>query len=97
MYNNKLMDKNRGNLEVTDQELSHRTKMIQERHQEINDIHDKISCINDIYKELGNLVVQQGEEIDIIEQNTEKTYINTKKGLDEIKKAEKKQVRCLIQ
>ncbi len=82
---------------ISNDELEYRSSVIEERHSEIKDIHEKISCIHEIYKELGNLVTQQGEEIDTIERNTEKTSERTKAGLEEIKKAEKKQVRCVIQ
>ena len=83
--------------EVSTEEIEYMSNVIQERDREINIINKDIKEINEIYRELATLVDSQGEHIDSISNNLEACCEKTKNGLEEIKKAEKKQYRCLIQ
>ena len=78
LYNNKIM-------QTTD--IQH--QIIKERHKEILEIGKKTVELNEIYHDLSLLVVDQGTFIDNIESNINAAVINTTKGVEEIKKAEK--------
>lgn len=78
-------------------EIDYMSEVISERDKAINEINLDIICIKEIYGELANLVNEQGENIDNICQNLEASSQKTKKGLEEIKGAEKNQSRCSIQ
>ena len=91
---NKQVDKKD---EVLNREVTHMTKIIDVRSNEIMGIGRDIKYLNEIYNELASLVDSQGDQIDTISNHLEGSCENTKNGLDEIKKADKKQVKCLIQ
>lgn len=46
-----------------------------------------INDVNEIYKSLGRLVHEQGETIDSIEANIERTHVSVRQAADELKKA----------
>lgn len=51
------------------QELDYQTIIETERHEDITRIHDAVGEVNAIFKQLGTLVSEQGEQIDTIEAN----------------------------
>jgi len=59
---------------------------------EIDDIHKNVIELNQISRELGNLITSQNEQIDLIECNTETTQVimnSAQKELDKIEKYNK--------
>lgn len=62
--------------------------IIQERHVEIEKIYKDILCINEIFKDLNKIVLEQGESITQMETNIESTIEATKSGVKLLKQAE---------
>jgi syntaxin 16 len=50
--------------------------MLRERNEEINKIVQSIYSLNSIYKELQNLVIEQGSLLDRVDENIEKTVFS---------------------
>lgn len=72
-------------LDVVQQEdIDFQQSLIQEREQEIQNIQEGISEINAIFKDLGTLVTQQGEQIDSFEDNITDMSANTRNAVDEL-------------
>ena len=57
--------------EKRDTEINHKidstSRLSETRHAEIQEISQKIQCIHDIYKDLGALISEQGQNIDVME------------------------------
>lgn len=64
--------------------------IIQEREEKINRIGHAIGVVNNIMKELGDMVLQQGETLDLLETNIEESMQHSKKAVEELSKSEKK-------
>jgi len=77
-------------LEGIETQVEHRT-------QEINKIAKSISELNVVFKELANLVVEQGTILDRIDYNMENVVKDTKEANTELKKAEETQKSSRIQ
>ena len=82
---NKLIQKESVSLSIDN--VQH--QIIKERHKEILEIGKKTVELNEIYRDLSLLVVDQGEYIDNIESNINNAVIHTTRGVEEIKKAER--------
>ena len=57
--------------------------------------------VNEIYRDLSTLVVEQGTILDRIDHNMEQTVVVTKKGIEELETAEKYQksaqpIKCML-
>ena len=61
----------------------------EERRQEIEQIKDSMMKVNEIYKDLGNLVEEQQYEIDDIENNIMASHARTEAGMGQLLKGEK--------
>ena len=72
-------------------ELEFNEQLMNEREIEIMDISRKSSIINDIMKDLAVMVNEQGGNIQNIHENTSQSKEKTKKGLDELEIANKRQ------
>ena len=68
-------------------ELEYKTNMIKQRDQEISQIQSGIQDINSIFKDLSNLVVEQGQMLDTIESNIYNVETNVRMGSQELSKA----------
>ena len=53
---------------------------------EINQLVDTMNELGDIFKQLNNLVIEQGNILDRIDYNIEQTLENTKKANKQLKK-----------
>lgn len=74
---------------------------VDERMREIQRIAKSMDSLSTLFKELATLVVEQGTILDRIDYNMEQTVENVKKGVVELKDAEKYQksarpVKCMI-
>ena len=67
--------------------------IIQERHEEIEKIYKDIVCINEIFKDLNKIVLEQGESIIEMESNIDSTIKATESGVQLLKQAESYQSR----
>ncbi|XP_052818635.1 syntaxin-16-like [Mya arenaria] len=67
------------------------TASIQQRDKEIAHIVRSIQDLNDIFKDLSQMVVDQGTILDRIDYNIENTSVQVEKGLQQLQKAEKYQ------
>lgn len=64
------------------------TRLAQEREQEVNAIVKSIMDLNDIFKDLSQMVVDQGTVLDRIDYNIEQTSIQVHEGFKQLQKAD---------
>lgn len=62
--------------------------IIQERSEEIEQIYKDVIDINEIFKDLNKLVLEQGEPISQLETNIDSVVLTTKAGVEFLKQAE---------
>ena len=67
------------------------TIVVQHREQEIGQIVRSIQDLNDIFKDLSTMIVDQGTILDRIDYNIEHSTVAVEKGLKQLQKAEKYQ------
>ncbi|KAH3770010.1 syntaxin-16-like [Dreissena polymorpha] len=67
------------------------TTAVQQRDKEIANIVRSIQDLNDIFKDLSQMVVDQGTILDRIDYNIEHASVQVEKGLQQLQKAEKYQ------
>ena len=61
--------------------------LMQEREQQIRQLESDILDINEIFRDLGTLVHEQGEQIDSIENNVEQAYNQVEAGNEQLTQA----------
>lgn len=64
------------------------TVFAQEREKEVNAIVKSIMDLNEIFKDLGQMVADQGTVLDRIDYNIEQTSIQVQQGCSQLKKAD---------
>ena len=69
--------------------------MIEERETEITRIVQTIAELSDIFKDLAQLVVEQGTILDNIEHNVEEAATNIEQGKEELEKGSKYQKKSM--
>lgn len=67
------------------------TKMVAEREEEVNKIVRSITDLNDVFKDLGHMVTEQGTVLDRIDYNIEMTQVQVHEGFKQLQKAERYQ------
>lgn len=67
------------------------TRMVAEREEEVNKIVRSIMDLNDIFKDLGQMVHEQGTVLDRIDYNIEQTQVQVHEGFKQLQKAERYQ------
>lgn len=67
------------------------TKMVAEREEEVNKIVRSIMDLNEIFKDLGHMVHEQGTILDRIDYNIEQTQFQVNEGLKQLQKADRYQ------
>ncbi|XP_023219242.1 syntaxin-16-like isoform X2 [Centruroides sculpturatus] len=68
--------------------LEDNTQLIEQREREINRIVRSIAELNEIFKDLANIVVDQGTVLDRIDYNLEQVQTKVHEGLHQLQKAE---------
>ena len=72
---------------VQKREDKYALQVMQQREEELSDTHRKMHVVNEIYKELGEVVVRQGVQIDEIEKQFDGAAEDTRRGLKQIQNA----------
>ena len=72
---------------INQTELQYHILLTEERNREIEQVSQGITEINSIFKDLGQLVSQQGENLDTIEDNILQLHGNTQQADRELRKA----------
>ncbi|XP_076969071.1 syntaxin-16 isoform X4 [Tamandua tetradactyla] len=67
------------------------TLMVEERERELRQIVQSISDLNEIFRDLGAMIVEQGTVLDRIDYNVEQSCVKTEDGLKQLHKAEQYQ------
>uniref|UniRef100_A0A6G1RDL1 Syntaxin-16 n=1 Tax=Hypotaenidia okinawae TaxID=2861861 RepID=A0A6G1RDL1_9GRUI len=62
------------------------TLMVEEREREIRQIVQSISDLNEIFRDLGAMIVEQGTVLDRIDYNVEQSCMKTEEGLKQLHK-----------
>jgi len=75
---------------VQQREEEYAVHVMQQREEEMRDIHRKMSVVNEIYKDLGQVVDQQQEQIDRVEDKFGGAADATRRGLELLEKANSK-------
>lgn len=70
--------------------------LLREREEELLRINQSVVKVNEIFRDLGELVARQQEDIDAIETNVERSHAAAKQGLEQVEKAAKYQSGCVI-
>lgn len=78
---------------INNEEFAYQQNLIRQRDQEINNIERGITELNEVFKDLGSVVQQQGVLVDNIEANIYTTSDNTQLASDELRKAMRYQKR----
>ncbi len=71
--------------------------IINERNKEIEEIVNSINDLATMFKDLQTLIIEQSEIIDRIDYNMDCAIAKTDKGVEQLKKAEIEQKKCVIQ
>mmetsp|Transcript_21452 Transcript_21452/g.46601 ORF Transcript_21452/g.46601 Transcript_21452/m.46601 type:complete len:242 (+) Transcript_21452:124-849(+) len=75
---------------VQQREEEYAMQVMQQREDELRDIHRKMNVVNEIYQDLGEVVDQQQEQIDQVEDEFGGAAEATRRGLEQLEKANKK-------
>lgn len=79
--------------EIDQTELQYHLLLTEERNREIDQVTESVREVNSIFKDLGTLVNQQGEQLDTIEENVQQLHGNTQQASRELHKAHEYQKR----
>ncbi|RKP30639.1 t-SNARE [Metschnikowia bicuspidata] len=79
--------------EIQQTELQYHLLLTEERNRQINEVAEGIREVNSIFKDLGELVTQQGEQLDTVEENILQMQGNTQQASRELTKAHEYQKR----
>ena len=72
-------------------------EIINERNKEIEEIVNSINDLATMFKDLQTLIIEQSEIIDRIDYNMDCVVAKTDKGVEQLRKAEIEQKKCVIQ
>lgn len=78
--------------DVIDQdEITYQTQLQRERHQEIQQLHRDCTDVNQIFQQLNTMLVQQGEQLETVDENTNLLLDNVQRANTQLDKAKDKQ------
>lgn len=77
--------------QIINNDIDFNESLILERETDIQAIEQSMAEVNEIFRDLGTLVSEQGYMIDNIESNVENVVVNMQGAVDEVKKADKHQ------
>jgi syntaxin 7 len=83
-------------LQRQEDDIEFNQALIEEREDNIRAIEAEIVEINEMFRDLGTLVHEQGEQIDLIEANITKTKTTVEEGKEQLQSASKYQVQHYI-
>jgi len=95
-------DQRRQHLMAQEQVIDDDLGLIQEREDRIRELESDILDVNEIFRDLGAMVYDQGERIDTIEANVETAYTDVEAGTEQLQKAStyqkkaRKKMCCLV-
>lgn len=69
---------------------------MREREEEIMEIHQNVTKVNEVFKDLADIVNDQQQEIDSVESMIERSNQHAKSGLKQVEKASEHQSGCSI-
>lgn len=70
--------------------------IVREREDEIREIHQNVTKVNEIFKDLAEIVNDQQEDINTVEAMIEKSHAHARSGLDQVEKANEHQQGCVV-
>jgi len=83
-------------LQVQLQDEAVNEAILLEREKEMVEIHQKVSKVNEIFRDLANIVADQQEEIDSVEQMVDRSHQHARQGLTEVEKANEHNAGCVV-
>ncbi|KAL4224505.1 Syntaxin-7 [Mactra antiquata] len=95
-------DTRRQELMAQEQVIDDDLALIREREEQIRELEGDILDVNEIFRDLGAMIYDQGEQIDTIEQNVEQAYTHVEEGRQQLSKAStyqkksRKKLCCLV-
>lgn len=79
---------------VPQHDLDHQQGIIEERQEEIEQLEGAIAEVNEIFRDLGTMVHEQGYMLDNIEQNVANAHIHAENAEGELRQADRSQRRA---
>jgi len=70
--------------------------IMQERNVHINRVAENVQTLNELFKDMANLVHQQQSAVDAIETNVESASTRTQAGIEHLEKAIEHQKACVV-
>lgn len=92
----------RNQLQAQEQVIDDDLALIREREEQIRELEGDILDVNEIFRDLGAMIYEQGEQIDTIEANVEKAHTDVEQGTEQLAKAStyqkksRKKLCCLV-
>jgi len=87
-------DERRQQLQAQEEAIDIDLELIRDREERVRQLESDILDINEIFRDLGSMVHEQGEVIDSIENNVEKAYDNVEAGAGQLEQAAEYQRRA---
>jgi hypothetical protein len=81
-------------IEIQSQDIDE--MILEERNREIKKINQDILMVNEIFKDMAEIVSKQGEQIDNVKKVTDDSHANAKQGLEQVNQAAKHQPGCIL-
>ncbi|XP_063398732.1 syntaxin-7-like isoform X1 [Mytilus trossulus] len=95
-------ERRREEMQAQEQVIEDDLALIQDREERIRQLEGDILDVNEIFRDLGALIHEQGGQIDSIEANVEQAYSNVEQGTSQLGKAadyqrkSRKKMCCLL-
>ncbi|CAM9581744.1 unnamed protein product [Phaeothamnion confervicola] len=83
-------------LQMQMQEEAINQAIIEETEEELRSINRSLYKVNEIYRDLANIVAQQQEQVEHIEVTTEAAHQRAQQGLQQVQKANSSQSSCTV-